>query len=147
MARQRHSYPFFEPPDRPARPHLPLRLFNPITQQDFRWDCLIDTGADTCLFPKALAQLTGHNLKGQGVRSDITCGIEGHPVPTWKHSFILELLHPALPDRAVWRSSAVQIDCLDHDDCPPLLGVEDFLCHFKITLDYICGLTTVEWPF
>jgi hypothetical protein len=145
MTRGRYIYPFFEPPDRPARPHLPLRIVNPTTRQRLTWDCLIDTGADACLFPRAVAGLTGHNLKGEGVRGSITGGIEGHPVRVWQHSFVLELLDPICSDRVVWESAVTQIACLEHDECPPLLGVEDFLRHFKVTLDYAQGLTTIQW--
>jgi hypothetical protein len=145
MPAHKYTYPFFAPPLRPSRPHLPVRLINPATGQAFYWDCLIDTGADSCLFPRALAELTGHRLKAEGVRGDISAGIEGRPVPTWKHSFILELLHPSRPKLSVWRSAEALIDCLDHDEFPALLGVEDFLCNFKVTLDYTRGLTTIEW--
>ena len=87
MAKKRYAYPFYAPPHRPAGPYLPIRLVNPIDKVSFVWNCLVDTGADSCLFTAALASLAGHNLGGDGVKSDVTAGIEGKQLVTYKHTF------------------------------------------------------------
>jgi hypothetical protein len=132
MTRRRYTFPFYGPPGRPAGPYLPIRLVNPIDKVSFVWNCLVDTGADSCLFTAALARLTGHNLAGDGVRSDVTAGIEGKQLLTYKHTFVLELLDPKEPEKVVWRSRQMLFECLNHDDFPPLLGVSDFLRHFTV---------------
>ncbi len=145
MLRKRYTYCFFKPDDRPAGPYLPVRLVNPIDNVSIVWHFLVDTGADCCLFSSALADLTGHNLAGDGVQADVTAGIEGKELKAYKHTFVLELLHPSDPDKVVWRSKEGLFECLGHDDFPPLLGVADFLRHFKVTLDYPHETITLEW--
>jgi hypothetical protein len=145
MPGHRFSYPFFEPPGGFPRPYLPIRLTNPQNGKVFTWDCMIDTGADTCLFSRSLAEALGHNLTGKGVKHSLSCGVEGSPLLTWKHTFILELLHPRQPHQVVWRGRRQKIECVHHDHFPPLLGVQDFLQYFKVTLDYHKGVTTLEW--
>ena len=141
----RYTYPFYAPPDRPAGPYLPIRLLNPVNKVPFVWNCLVDTGADSCLFTAALASLTGHSLAGNGVKSDVTCGIEGTRLRTYKHTFVLELLHPTDAGKVVRKSRRGLLQCLDHDEFPPLLGVVDFLRHFRAILDYPRGTITLEW--
>jgi len=145
MFRRRYAYPFFKLPNRPAGPYLPVRLINPIDKVSVVWHFLVDTGADCCLFSATLAGLTGHNLTGDGVESDVTAGIEGKELKTYRHTFVLELLHPEHPDQVVWQSGKGLFECLGHDDFPPLLGVADFLRHFKVTLDYPRQTITLEW--
>lgn len=145
MPKHKYSYPFFEPPGRFPRPYLPIRITNPLSRKQITWDCLIDTGADTCLFPRSLAEMVGHNLSGKGVKSSITCGVEGSAIRTWRHTFRLELMHPTDGKRSVWRSPRVLVECVEHDAFPPLLGVLDFLRHFRLTIDYKTGITTVQW--
>jgi hypothetical protein len=100
------------------------------------WYCLVDTGADSCLFSATVADILGHNLTGRGVKSSITKGVEGRTIRTWKHSFILSLMHPTQQGQHIWQSKKALIDCIEHDECPLLLGVAGFLEHFRITLDY-----------
>jgi hypothetical protein len=45
----------------------------------------------------------------------------------------------------VWQSKKTLIDCIEHDDCPLLLGVGDFLVNFRVTLDYRKKLTILQW--
>lgn len=145
MIRRRYTYPFYAPPERPPGPYLPIRFINPTNKTSFIWNCLVDTGADSCLFTASLAKLTGHDLTGDGVKSDVTSGIEGRQLPTYRHTFVLELLHPTNPDKVVWRSKKWLFECLNHDKFPPLLGVTDFLCHFRIMLDYPRKAITLSW--
>lgn len=145
MATQKYTYPFYEPPGGSARPYLPITIVNPFTKDTLLWDCLIDSGADSCLFPRSIASMVGHNLTGKGVRSSITMGVEGSVVRTWQHTFSLNLMHPDRPETIVWRGRKGLFDCIEHDECPPLLGVGDFLKNFRITLDYLNETTTIQW--
>lgn len=145
MLRKQYTYPFVQNVGRPPGPYLPVRLINPIDNISIVWQLLVDTGADCCLFSATLADLTGHNLAGDGVQADVTSGIEGKELKAYKHTFVLELLHPGDPQKVVWRSKAGLFECLGHDDFPPLLGVVDFLRHFKVTLDYPNETITLAW--
>ena len=53
MGHLRYAYPFYAPPHRHPGPYLPIRLVNPVDNVSFVWDCLVDTGADSCLFTAA----------------------------------------------------------------------------------------------
>lgn len=145
MAKHRLKYDFYQFPYHEAGPALPINFVNPIDKVSFRWHSLIDTGADTCLFPGAIAELSGHDLTGDGVRRDMTMGIEGMRLRTWRHTFVIELLHPTDDDKVVWRSRRRLFDCIENDDFPPLLGQGDFLCGFAVTVDYPKKITTLEW--
>ena len=48
---------------------------NPLDKIDLNWDCLVDTGADTSILSSSVADLTGHDLKADGVREEITLGV------------------------------------------------------------------------
>ena len=76
----------------PWRLYLPIRLINPSTGKSAVAYGLVDTGADGSLFPGDLATFLGHNLKGQGVRSSVTCGIGEVRMKTFRNTFTVELL-------------------------------------------------------
>jgi hypothetical protein len=141
----RYQYPFLEARGSIAGPYLPVTIINPVTEAGTIWNCLIDTGADQGVFGRFLAESLGHNLKGDGVKSSITSGVEGREINTWCHSFKLQLLHPTNKSTVIWQSRKQLIECLEHDNCPQILGVKDFLNNFKITIDYPHPMTTLEW--
>jgi hypothetical protein len=85
---------------------LPIRIVNPHNGAAWPTYGLLDTGATTCLFPGALASHLGHDLKGSGVKSSVTSGIEQKKIPTFLHTFRLELLSPD-GARTVWQSKDV----------------------------------------
>ncbi|MDD5674341.1 MAG: hypothetical protein PHC61_09265 [Chitinivibrionales bacterium] len=145
MPSHQFKYPFFEPPGRSAGPYLPIKITNPKENKSIEWYCLIDTGADSCLFSATVADILGHHLTGLSVKSSITKGVEGRTVRTWKHSFIISLMHPTQPGKIVWQSKKSLIDCIEHNECPLLLGVEDFLEHFRLTLDYRKKIAMLAW--
>lgn len=129
-------YPFFSPPSRSAGPYLPIKITNPKSGRSIEWYCLVDTGADTCLFSGDIATILGHKLSGRGVKSSVSMGVEGRSVATFRHTFAIALMHPTKPDTVVWRGRKKLFDCIDHNNCPQLLGVEEFLKFFRITIDY-----------
>jgi hypothetical protein len=106
--------------------------------------CLVDTGADSSLFPRSIPAQVGHKLRGKGVRTTYSMGVGG-ATTVWLHTFALHLMHPSKVDTAVWKSAAQRIGCVDSDNIPALLGADDFLKHFRLTLDYRAETLTVAW--
>lgn len=142
-------YPFvrFQYPDGTVdrRPYtrLPIKTTNPGNRQSVVAWGLVDTGADATLLPASLAISVGHSLKADGVKKNITSGIENTSVTAYGHTFILELLAPDIKT-VVWKSPAMNIDCVETEP-PILLGVEDFLRHFKLTIDYPSQTMRLSW--
>ena len=123
---------------------MPVRIVNPASGTSFDWLCLVDTGADSSLFPASIPVLLGHRLRGRGVRTTYSTGVGG-TTAVWLHTFRLGLLHPRHGEAVVWRSPRVRIGCVESDGVPALLGTSDFLHHFRITLDYPAQRLTVAW--
>lgn len=122
--------------DNRRRPVIPLLIINPHNNnKSFKLLCLLDTGADDCLFNFDTVSYLGHNLKGEGVKSDVRIGISGEKTTVWVHTFILKLLDPHWIE-AVWDSGEIEINCHEHKYMPNLLGTDGFLQHFTITFDY-----------
>lgn len=125
-----------------AYTRLPLKVLNPASGlSNVVWG-LVDTGADSTLFPATLALRLGHDLKGRGVKTTITGGIEQTPVNAYKHTFEVTLLSPDM-QRQVW-TATLEVDCVESNP-PLLLGVEDFLHHFKLTIDYPAETMRLVW--
>ncbi len=142
-----HSYPFVQSVDehgaviRPPAPYLPVRITNPHSGKSISTLALIDTGADACVFPAPLAEALDHSLQGSGVHSEEVSGVSGC-ANVYKHTFNMELLAPDLKG-VVQVFTSVLVDCIDQQ-IPPLLGVLNCLCHFKITVDYLNQTTTIS---
>lgn len=130
---------------RSLRTVVPVMIINPDGHKVLKTYALVDTGADACAFPENIATNTGHNLKGVGVISNVSSGIGGVSVPTWKHTFTIGLLDPTAKKVLKWSAPKVLVDCFEHNNCPPLLGSSDFLKNFKITIDYPNKRMTLEW--
>ncbi len=122
---------------------IPVKITNPATGKNVRITGLVDTGADSCLFPADVVEITGHDLKGDGVKSNVNVGIEQTNVPVYKHTFILELLSPKYME-TVWSSGEIEVDCSESNP-PVLLGAIDFLRYFKLTVDYVDERLYLEW--
>jgi hypothetical protein len=138
----RFGYPDGQVDER-ARISLPILVTNFHTGDwAVAWG-LVDTGADACLFPAKLARDLGHDLKASGVKVSVTSGIEQTEVVIYKHTFRLELLSIDLK-RVVWRSKAMEIDCAESNP-PALLGVDNFLCRFKVIIDYPKEVIRLQW--
>jgi hypothetical protein len=144
-----HEFPFVRfqyadgRTDTRGQTYLPIRIINPDTKREAITYALVDTGADSSLFPGKLARQVGHALKGRGVKSSIAGGIEQTAVVTYRHTFRIEILSPDLR-RVVWRSRPIEVDCTEANP-PVLLGVEGFLEHFKLTIDYPKEKLRLKW--
>lgn len=141
-----YVYPFVKDQNGTYRPIIQIIITNSIDNVSTQpiW-ALLDTGADDCLFPQFIADITKHNLKGDGVESCVTQGVGKGNVHTWKHTFKIQLVSP---DRKsiVWTSKPSLIGCLDHNDAPPLLGWSCFLSNFKITFNHPTKKIIIEIP-
>jgi len=146
----RQSYPISkrQHPDGSVtrRAWLPIRLVNPEEDAAVRVFALLDTGADSCLIPGDITELLSHDLKGDGVESAVTAGIGGYTVATYKHTFLLQLLS-LKTGSVVWSSPPTLVECTEAcaEECPPLLGVSDFLRHFTVTVDYPRNAVRLCW--
>jgi len=143
------TYPFYRLQDPqgkktpPWRLYLPIRLSNPDTTLSVIVYGLVDTGADAALLPASIATQLGHSLKGQGVRENITTGIENRSMTVFRHTFDVELL--TATGGAVARSfKKISIDCAESDP-PVLLGVSDFARHFIWNIDYSSRDLLLTW--
>lgn len=138
-----YSYRFIRlPSEHRSYTRLPLLIRNPRTGAQIATVGLVDTGADSSLFPAALATRLGHDLRGRKVKTTLTAGIEQKNIITYRHAFQLALLSPDMR-RIVWKRR-MEIDCVESNP-PMLLGVTDFLCQFKLTIDYHREIMTLGW--
>ena len=141
----RATYPFMQLHEGARlRPYLPIEWYNPHENKTFIAYSLADTGADSCVLPGIIATQTGHNINGTGVLSEVSQGVGGVNVRTWKHTFRIRLKDLSFRN-VFWESEEQLIDCVEHSNIPPLLGVANFLSNFIITFDYKNSLTILEY--
>ncbi|MEA1929106.1 MAG: hypothetical protein U9N73_12940 [Candidatus Auribacterota bacterium] len=132
------EYPFKKlTPADPLRPILPIRITNPDTGLSLRSWGLIDTGADDCAFPAGMATILGHNLSA-GTPKQIGTG-NGVTI-AYAHTCKIEIFKIE-PDGNVSDEEVVyKIDNTPLDFMPNLesllLGVQNFLNNFILTIDY-----------
>ena len=144
MSSRTFEYPLL-PSNGKCMPFIPLFLYNPIQNKGLPIAGLLDTGADSCVFPSVIATNTGHNLKADGVVKSLSRGVDDTTVTTWRHTFEIWLLRPDRQNIA-WKSSPTLISCVDHNNIPPLLGYNDFLSNFCITFDYLKNKVIIFIP-
>ncbi len=142
---QTHVYSFVKVDKEIYRPLLPIVIINPINNLSQIIFGLLDTGADECLFPKFIAEQLKHDLKSDSAEFCSNQGIGETKVDLWKHPFKIQLMSP---DRKtiVWKSKQCLVGCTDHDNVPVLLGCANFLCNFRITLNYLSKKIIIEIP-
>lgn len=113
------------------RPALAVRIINPHTNQAVKTIGIIDTGADECAIPAALAPLLGHNLQS-GFTKQISTG-NGKTV-AYSHMTKFEIFH------SVTGMHAHTVPDTPIDFMPNLhvvlLGVNSFLSRFNLYIDY-----------
>ena len=107
-----------------ARPYLPILLENPENNNKITLIGQIDTGADECAFPSDIATILGHELD-KGLPKDI---ITGNGITNaYSHTASMEIMGHRYENVLIDFMSGLKI---------PLLGVNSFLSHFIITIDY-----------
>ncbi|CAN5278595.1 hypothetical protein BH10PSE19_BH10PSE19_22360 [soil metagenome] len=144
---KQYVYSFTKIDNGSRRPLVPIRLTNPKTGLSVNVMALLDTGADACLLPKYIADGTGHDLKNSDAICNKTVGAGGQPINTWGHTFDIELLYSQNNSyQSVWKSKKTIIECVEHNNIPPLLGVQNFLKDLKITFNYPTNKIIIELP-
>jgi hypothetical protein len=68
----------------------------------------------------------------------MTSGVAGIGMKCYKHNFIIRIASPDFK-KFIWESKPIYIDCADHNKTPPLLGYNDILRHFSLTVNYKGG--------
>ncbi len=117
------------------RPILGVKIINPDTTEKpplaaFKTKAIIDTGADTCAVPAALAPLFGYNVE-TGVPRKITTA-SGEAI-AYNHKAIVEIYHPNTD--ALLYTVNLLIDFVQNLPIA-LLGVDHFLNKFVLTINY-----------
>lgn len=138
-------YPFIKVNNGAMRPMVPVLIENPLTKQSIAIMALLDTGADANCFPAYVPKNTGHDLKHQDVETSINSGIQGATTQTWRHTFRIHLLDNNTK-KPVWKTKQNLVDCVDHNNMPPLLGCRGFLSELKITFNYKTSRIIIELP-
>jgi hypothetical protein len=129
-----------------CRPFIPVRIRNPFEEDAYLdLQALLDSGADSCVFPQFAAEATLHNLKADAVIRYISQGVGQTSVTVYQHTFIIELFDQHQKN-IIWKSEPQLHSCIDHDEIPPLLGFNDFMSQFVITFNYRTKMTTLELP-
>ena len=137
------EYPFTTlSPGASPRPMLPIRIHNPDTGLIYRTWGLIDTGADDCAIPAAVAPVIGHQLNA-GNPSSI--GTAGGNATVYAHITRIDIL--SITDHVTVVHS---IQNTPVDFCPGLntvmLGVANFLSNFVLTIDYPRQRFSIKTP-
>jgi len=121
---------------------LPVRIINPDTGLFLALWGMIDTGADECSIPADLAQILGHNLSA-GVAKQINTA--GGVSTAYAHTTCIEVLSINDHSQVVYSIPDTPIDF-----CPGLqvvlLGVRNFMEHFKLTIDYPNQRFSLNFP-
>lgn len=126
-------YPFTKVDHELHRPIILVNIINPKNNASIKFRALLDTGADKCLFPKDICDLLGIDLTSTVNKP--AAGIEGKPMPTWIHTFKIEVLDHS-NHSVFWKSKEIEIGCVEHNNVHALLGWKDCMENFNIRFNY-----------
>ena len=158
------TFPFTSlSPWAPERPLLAVTIRNPANGLDDQTWAIIDTGADRCIFPEYIAKRLCHTLKHKDVQCD-TANTVGGDVLVYKHTFDLSVsslkktktgvsigseivIHKPrmLVDVVPARFEDAKGEKIHTNFHSVLLGVDDFLADYLITIDYPQHEFSFEW--
>jgi hypothetical protein len=116
------------------RPLLQVTLFR--ESKRLNVVCLVDSGADDCLFHASLAGLLGIDLKS-GEKKVFNGIAEGHPIEGYLHT--VELQPYGMSDKA-----EVGVYFTEANGISGLLGQTGFFENFKVSFEYYKGQFEVE---
>jgi hypothetical protein len=135
------NFPFLTPWDH-ATPNvwLPIRVINPETNEQVSTFGLIDTGADDCVVPGFIAEAIGHNI---ALGSSIIHNTAGGSAISYKHQIRIDICD--LQDQCLYTINPCPVDVMNGCPCV-LLGVNKFLSHFELHIDYPRKLFSVTHP-
>jgi predicted aspartyl protease len=124
------------------RPSLPINIINSHDpSKSYKTWGLIDTGADECAIPSAIASILGHNLT-LGTRKSISTG--NGIATAYSHSTQIEIYHPVTLD-VTHVINNTPVDFMNNLSVV-LLGVNSFLSHFVLNIDYPQKLFSITKP-
>lgn len=141
------EYPFqAQGPFSEAAPILPVKIINPGTNLVWPTWALVDTGATSCTIPGHVATVIGHNVVGPpdargetgGGRDDIylrTCRIEIFEMRST--GFVTNNVIITIPNGPVAVLPNLRV---------VLLGVDDFLEEYVLTIDYPRQVFSIRKP-
>ncbi len=125
-----------------ARPMLPIRIFNPDNGKFISSLGIIDTGADDCAIPAAYASSLGHNLTAGKIKQIST----GNGVSNaYAHTTRIEIFDMKGTAGVVHTIPDTPIDFMPNLGII-LLGVNNFLSHFVLTVDYARQTFSIKTP-
>ena len=122
-------------------PYLPIMVQNPLNGISLKGLALLDTGADTCTMPRPVVLGLGLNFTSPPTSN--TKGVGGVDIATWQKRFTISLLDPT-EKIVIKRYAPAMVSCVN-TNIPILLGTDNFLKDFKITIDYIDQTVTLEF--
>ncbi len=123
--------PFLNIGDGVLRPYLLTKIINPLNKKFILSFGLVDTGADDCSVPAIIAKNLGHDLQA-GRQNEIGTG-NGVTI-AYSHTAKIEILHP-LSKQTVYIIPDTPVDFMPNLPIV-LLGVQNFLSRFVLTIDY-----------
>lgn len=118
-----------------AKPLLDIIIQNPSNGEIFKTKGLIDTGADQCAFPPYIAKKLGYALE-EGDHSKVITAQK--MANAYAHPTIIVFdYYPSNPASGVQQFSTGEIMVNYQEDLhTSLLGVENFLSSFILSVDY-----------
>jgi hypothetical protein len=113
---------------------IPIEIINPISKKVIKSFGIIDTGATDIAIPGYIGQLLGFDVY-HGLPKDINTG--NGPAQAFQHSCSMILYHPAHTPgtREFYRINSALMDFMPSLPVV-LLGVNDFLINFNLTINY-----------
>lgn len=128
------------------KPAVPVIVRNPANGIDLRTWALIDTGADATTIPEFVAKQVYHEIRNHKVKKDFLSGFGGS-VMVYYHTFQIDILQldasgtitdtPAISIPKRRYAVAQHLDVI-------VLGEEDFLRKYKLTIDYRKKILSIE---
>ena len=121
-----------------TRPVIFVAIHGRETKTPMVWPMVVDTGADTTVFPSNVASLLGHDNTRDGVQKVDGAGIGGKEISVYMHTDItLSLTSPDSYAKSIWTSSIstigffdVESSQVDHQVIDGLLG-RDIMAEWK----------------
>lgn len=113
------------------RPLLPINIINPHTGLSYATFGIIDTGADECAIPAAIASILGHNLQAGDTK---TIGTGNGETIAFVHTTKFEIYSP-VSYKISYIIEDTPIDFMPNLNVL-LLGVNSFLSKFILKIDY-----------
>lgn len=120
------------------KPVIPIIVYNPRNNFDFKTWALIDTGADTTVIPEHIAKAVYHDIRNPKVKRDRSFGIGGD-IEVYMHTFSIDILYSDPTGNVNDSKVAIKISKRKFAVAPNLhiviLG-EDFLKNYVLTINY-----------